>query len=96
MMTDPTSQNIKPDTKLSATFTVFDLKFNIFMALVLALYVVVMILSIVKGIPYLKRFYQKKSQKLSNITLHEQDNNDYEFSIAMDKEKDVEEKTFSF
>ena len=77
MMTDPTSQNIKPDTELLATIKVSsssDLKLNIFIALVLVVYVVVMIQAIIAGMPYLKSFFQKKSQKLSNITLPENEN----------------------
>ena len=99
MMTDPTSQSIKPNTELSATITVSsssDLKLNITMALVIVVYVVVMILAIITGIHYLKKFYQKNSQKLSNINLHEHKNNDYEYSMKKDKEKGVEEKTASF
>ena len=99
MMTDPTSQNIKQDTELLATITVSsssDLKLNITMALVLVVYVVVMILAIITGMPYIMRFYHKKSQKLSNITLHEHENNDYEYLMDKDKEKDVEEKMFPF
>ena len=97
-MTDPTSQNIKPDTELLATIPVStssDLKVSITMELVFVLYVLVMILAIIKGIYFVRRVYLNKSLKLSNITLHEQDRNDYEFSMDKDKEKDVEEKTFS-
>ena len=99
IMMDPTSQYIKPDTELLATITVSsssNFKFSITIALVLVLYVLEMIVAIITGIYFIRRVYQNKSQKLSNITLHEHDNNDYEFSMDKDKEKDVEEKTFSF
>ena len=95
MMTDPTSRNIKPDTELLTTTTISltsDLKLNIFMALVIVWYVVVMILAVIIGIYFIRKFYQKHSHKLSNISLHEQ-GNDYEYSM---KEKEKEEKIFNF
>ena len=99
IMTDPTSQNIKSDTELSATITVSpssDLKLNIVMALLLLLYIIVMILAIILGVYFIRRFYQKQFQKLSSITLHEQGNNDYEHLIDEDKENNVRENPFSF
>ena len=97
IMTDPTSQNIKPDTELSTTITVSsssDLKVNIVMALLLLLYIVVMILAIISGVYFIRRIYQNQFQKLSSITLHEQDNNDYDHLMDEDKEKDVGENPF--
>ena len=89
IMTDPTSQNIKLDTELSATITVSSfsgLKVNIVMALLLLLFIIVMILAIISGVYFIRRIYQKQFPKLSSITLHEQDNNEYEHLMDEDKE----------
>ena len=98
IMTDPTSQNIKPDTELLTTMTISltsDPKLNIVMALVIVLYVVVMILAVITGIYFIRKFYQKHSHKLSNFSLHEQ-GNDYEYSMNETKEKEMEEKNYNF
>ena len=98
ILTDPTSQNIKPDTELLTTTTISltsDLKLNIVMALVIVWYVIVLILAVITGIYFIRRFYQKHSHKLSNFSLHEQ-GNDYEYSMNETKEKEMEEKSFNF
>ena len=100
ILTDPTSQNIKPDTELLTTTTTTislssDLMSRITLALVLLWYVVVMIVAVITGIYFIRRFYQKHSHKLSNFSLHEQ-GNAYEYSMNKTEEKEMEEKNFNF